>query len=137
MSKSGKEGAYPDFFPQSQRDFAARLKWSVTPAYGNANHEPVVRIEGPLTVLAAAGEKIRLNGAVSDPDGNAVSIRWWQFQVGSYPKEVAILKPDSAQTEILIPKDAVSGQTIHIVLEASDNGKPSLTRYQRVIITVR
>jgi len=132
-----KELTYPNFFPQAQRDFAARLKWSVTPKYAGANHEPVVKIEGPLNVLAAAGEKIRLNGAVSDPDGDAVSVKWWQFGVGSYPNEVTISNPASAQTQILIPRDAVPGQTIHLILEASDNGTPTLTRYQRVIITVR
>ena len=127
----------PDFFPQAQLDFAARLKWSVTPKFRNANHEPDVVIEGPLNVMASAGDKIRLNGAVSDPDGNAVKIKWWQFNVGSYSKNVVISAPDSAQTEIIVPDDATGGQTIHLILEATDNGKPSLTRYQRVIITVR
>jgi hypothetical protein len=128
---------YPDFFPQAQRDFAARLKWSVTAKYSEANHEPAVKIEGPLNVLAFAAEKIRLNGAVSDPDGNDVSIKWWQFQVGSYPNKVVISNPTSAQAEVFIPNDAVGGQTIHLILEATDNGTPSLTRYQRIIITVR
>lgn len=128
---------YPDFFPAAQRDFAARLKWSVTPKYANANHEPVVKIEGPLNIMASAGEKIRLNGVVSDPDGDDVSIKWWQFQVGSYPNKVIIPNPASMQTEVVIPKDAVAGQTIHLIFEATDNGSPSLTRYQRIIVTVR
>jgi hypothetical protein len=136
-NKSASGLAFPDFFPAAQRDFAARLKWSVTPKYSNANHEPVVKIEGALNVLASAGEKIRLNGAVSDPDGDAVSIRWWQFQVGTYPDKVTISNPTSKQTEVLIPNDAVTGQTIHLILEATDNGLPSLTRYQRIIITVK
>jgi len=134
---SAKDFDYPNFFPHAQRDFAARLKWSVTSQYKNANHEPVVRIEGPLKILVSAGEKIRLNGVVSDPDGNKVSIKWWQFQVGSYPNKVVISNPTSVQTEILIPKDAEGGQTIHLILEATDNGTPSLTRYQRIIITVK
>ncbi|GAB3319891.1 DUF1593 domain-containing protein [Larkinella ripae] len=132
-----KDSVYPNFFPQAQRDFAARLKWSVTAKYANANHAPVVRIEGPLTVLASAGEKIRLNGAVSDPDGHTVSISWWQFQVGSYPGKVTISNPASAQAEVLIPADAVGGQTIHLILEASDTGTPALTSYRRVVVTVR
>jgi hypothetical protein len=136
-NKAANTTALPDFFPAAQNDFAARLKWSVTPGYKDANHEPIVKIEGPLSVMASAGEKIRLTGAVSDPDGNAVSVKWWQMQVGSYLKDVGISTPTSMQTEVEIPKDAVSGQTIHIVLEATDNGSPALTRYQRVIITVR
>ncbi len=135
--KSAAEPEYPNFFPQAQRDFAARLHWSVTPVYSGANHEPVVRIEGPLAAAASPGDKIRLNGSVSDPDGNAVSVKWWQFQTGSYPNTVVISNPTSAQAEVLIPKEAAGGQTIHLILEGTDNGTPSLTRYQRLIITVR
>jgi hypothetical protein len=129
--------AYPDFFPAAQHDFAARLQWSVTSKYADANHEPIVKIEGPLNIMASAGEKIRLNGTASDPDGNAVSTKWWQFQTGTYSEKAMISNPGSIQTLIEIPKDAVTGQTLHIILEATDNGSPSLTRYQRVIITVR
>ncbi len=137
LNKSVKELVYPNFFPKAQRDFAARLKWSVTAKYSDANHEPVVEIEGPLNVLASSGEKIRLNGVVSDPDGNAVSIRWFQFQTGTYSNKVVISNHNSAQAEILIPNDAAGGQTIHLIIEATDNGTPSLTRYQRIIITVK
>jgi len=68
----------PDFFPAVQRDFAARLKWSVTPRFSDANHEPKVRIKGPLNVSAHPGETIRLLGKVSDPDGDSVRVKWWQ-----------------------------------------------------------
>jgi hypothetical protein len=128
---------YPDFFPAAQHDFAARLKWSVTPGWADANHAPVVEIEGPLNVLASRGETIRLNGKVSDPDGNKISVKWWQFQVGTYPGDISILNSNTVQEKLLIPTDAISGQTIHIILEATDDGSPSLTKYQRVIITVK
>ncbi len=137
MNKNAMELAYPDFFPQAQRDFAARLKWSVTPVYSNANHQPVVKIEGPLNVLASPGEKIRLSGSVSDPDGDMATLRWWQFMSGTYPNKVVITDTASDQTKVIMPNDAKAGQTIHIILEATDNGTPSLTRYQRIIITVR
>jgi len=132
----GEKPVYPEFFPAAMEDFAARLKWSVTPKYADANHEPVVTIEGPLNILANPGDKIRLNGKVTDPDGNEVTIKWWQFQVGSYPGKVEIINPTSPQARIVIPKDA-AGQTIHIVLDSTDNGTPALTRYQRVVVTVR
>jgi hypothetical protein len=135
--KRTDEPVYPSFFPAAQRDFAARFKWSVTPDFSDANHEPVIKVEGPLNILVAAGEKIRLNGSVSDPDGDTVSVRWWQFRTGSYPGEVSITDMSSSKTELFIPKDATAGQTIHIVLEGSDNGSPSLSRYQRIIITVK
>lgn len=136
-SRSDKSrNAYPDFFPAAQRDFAARLKWSVTPKFSDANHAAKVTIEGPLNLLASPGETIRLNANITDPDGNTVSVRWWQFQVGTYPGEVGISNENSARTKVLIPKDAVPGQTIHIIAEATDNGSPVLTSYQRIIITV-
>ncbi|GGA97124.1 hypothetical protein [Mucilaginibacter rubeus] len=60
-----------------------------------------------------------------------------QFQQGTYQGKVSILNPEARQTQIRVPKDAVSGQTIHIVFQATDNGTLSLTSYQRVIIAVR
>ena len=128
---------YPNFFPAAQLDFAARLKWSVTSKYTDANHAPVVTIEGPLKILVSAGETIRLNGNVTDPDKDKVSIKWWQFQVGTYPNKLNISNSTDLQTKVTIPKDAVAGQTIHMILEATDNGTPTLTSYQRVILTVR
>lgn len=132
-----RTNTFPNFFPKAQADFAARLKWSVTPKFTDANHEPIVKVEGPLNIMASAGDKIRLNGSVLDVDGNKISIKWWQLEVGSYPNKVTITKPDALQTEIQIPKDAEVGQTIHLILEATDNGSPALTRYQRVILTIR
>lgn len=129
--------AYPDFFPAAQRDFAARLKWSVTPKFSDANHAPVLAIEGPLNVLASPGEKIRLNAKVTDPDSDIASVSWWQLQAGTYPGKAEISNEKSVRAKVLVPKDAIAGQTIHIIAEATDNGSPSLTSYQRVIITVR
>lgn len=128
---------FPNFFPQAQRDFANRLKWSVTENYYDANHEPEVSIMGPLNLVATPGQKIRLHGFVSDPDGDHAAVSWWQFHVGSYPGKVEISNAISLQAGVLIPKDAVEGQTIHIIFEATDDGAPSLTRYQRVIVTVK
>jgi hypothetical protein len=136
-SMNSNANAYPNFFPAAQNDFAARLKWSVTPKYSDANHAPVATIEGPPNVLASAGETIKLNGHVTDPDKDQVSIKWWQFNVGTYPNAITISNANNTQAKVAIPKDAVAGQTIHIVIEAADSGSPSLTTYQRIIITVK
>jgi hypothetical protein len=125
------------FFAAAQHDFAARLKWSVTPGYNGANHEPVVRVDGPLARTARAGETIRLRGSVTDPDRDKTTVSWWHYQdAGSYPREVVISNATSLDTTVQIPGDAQPGQTIHLILEATDSGTPSLTRYQRVIVTV-
>jgi hypothetical protein len=136
-SRSDKNrNEYPDFFPAAQHDFAARMKWSVTPIYTEANHAPEVIIEGPLNVTASPGETIRLNAHINDPDKDMVSVRWWQFMVGTYPGKTIISDQNSLITKITIPKDAVKGQTIHMLIEATDNGLPSLKSYQRKIISV-
>jgi hypothetical protein len=136
-SVNENQQAYPNFFPAAQNDFAARLKWSVTPKFSDANHEPVVRIEGPLHVLASPGETIRLNGIATDPDNNKVTVRWWHFKVGTYFNDVSMSNADTFQCGVTIPKDARAGQTLHFILEATDDGTPALTRYQRVVVTVR
>ena len=50
------------FFAAAQHDFAARLQWSVTPTFKGANHEPLVKIDGPLAVRGAAAGKQSVYG---------------------------------------------------------------------------
>jgi hypothetical protein len=127
----------PDFTRAAQNGFAARLLWSVTPTYAGANHEPKVSVRRTATVSARPGETIRLDGLASDPDGNAVTVRWWQWkEVGTYPGTVTFSNPVTFSTSVQVPTDATRGQTIQLVLEATDNGTPALTHYQRVVVTV-
>lgn len=125
------------FFAAAQHDFAARLKWSVTPAYKDANHEPVVSVTGSLSRSARAGEMLQLRGKATDPDRDKVTVKWWQYRdAGTYPGEITISDAASLDTSVQVPSDAQPGQTIHVILEATDDGTPSLTRYQRVVITI-
>lgn len=124
------------FFPAAMNDFANRLKWTVTPNFADANHEPTVDIKGSLDLSARPGDELHISGTASDPDGNNVSLRWWQYPAGTYTKDVTIQSPTESEATIIVPPDATAGQTIHIILEAKDDGTPALTRYQRVIITV-
>jgi hypothetical protein len=127
----------PNFVPAAQNDFAARVKWSVTPTYAGANHPPRVSVRGDVPVSARPGETVRLQGVTSDPDGNAVAARWWRWKdVDSYPGDISLVDAASLATSFQVPNDAVAGQTIQLVLEATDDGRPALTRYQRVVVTV-
>ena len=56
--------------------------------------------------------------------------------MGSYKGDVAVQNPAAATTKFFIPTDAVSGDTIHLVLTVVDDGAPQLTTYLRTIITV-
>jgi len=127
----------PNFTPAAQNGLATRMKWSVTSTYASANHEPRVTIRGNSRISARPGETVRLQGDASDPDGNAVTVKWWRWkEVDTYPGQVTFSNPLSLSTSMQIPADATAGQTIHLILEATDNGTPALTRYQRVSVTV-
>jgi hypothetical protein len=123
-----------NFFAVAQNELAARFQWSVTPRYEEGNHHPV--INAPLSLSAAPGKTVKIKATVTDPDKDAVSIQWWQFKVGSYEGDVSIEEPAAASTSITVPADAKPGETIHLILEATDQGAPALTRYHRLIITV-
>lgn len=126
-----KDDVIPNFVPAVQNNFAARMQWSVASSYSDANHEPV--IEGPLSISAKPGKKIKLSVTLSDPDGDQLQSYWQQFKVGSYEGDVEV----AADNTLVVPADALTGQTIHLVLTVSDNGSPSLTSYLRTIITVK
>jgi len=126
------------FFAAAQNDFAARLQWSISPHFRDANHPPSVSIQGPLALSARPGATVRLTAAVADPDHDKVTLTWWQYNdAGTYPGDVTFSDPAALTTTFRVPNDAKPGQTIHIVLEATDTGAPPLTRYQRVIVTVQ
>jgi Cellulose-binding Sde182, nucleoside hydrolase-like domain/Cellulose-binding protein Sde0182, C-terminal domain len=127
-----------NFFAAAENDFAARLQWSVTPKYTDANHPPVVGLEEPLAISARPGSTVRLKGKVTDPDHNSVQAMWWQYNdAGTYPGDITLAHPEALTTSFRVPDDAKPGQTIDVILQATDNGTPSLTRYQRVIVTVQ
>ncbi|MDA8494903.1 DUF1593 domain-containing protein [Kluyvera georgiana] len=49
---------------------------------------------------------------------------------------IALQRADTPNMSFVVPQDAKTGDTLHMVVTVRDNGKPVLTRYQRVIITV-
>ena len=119
-----------------QNDFAARADWCVLP-YPKANHPPVVKLKHPNTLTAKAGSTVQLSASASDPDGNKLSYKWWQyFEVDTYAGKVGVKDHDKGKSSLVVPADAKAGDTIHLIAEVTDFGTPKLTRYQRVIITV-
>ncbi|MDH6357926.1 DUF1593 domain-containing protein [Parabacteroides sp. PF5-9] len=127
--------AMPNTFTSAvQNEMAARFQWTVASTYADANHHP--QIKAPLSISAAPGEKVNIKGSVKDPDGDRVSLNWWQFKVGTYEGDVTVDSPSTATTTFTVPANAKPGETIHLILEAQDSGTPALTRYHRLIITV-
>jgi Protein of unknown function (DUF1593) len=125
------------WFEFAQRDFAARLKWTITPAFAAANHEPRVTVAGPLNRAATPGSTVRLVATASEPDGDALTVKWWRYtDADTYPGTVSLSSPETLTTTFQVPMDATSGQTIHALIQVTDNGTPALTSFQRVIVTV-
>jgi hypothetical protein len=97
-----------------------------------------MKVVGARDLDVRPGATITLRATATDPDKNRVRAHWWQYaDAGTYPGDVTIADPYSLTTAVRVPPDAMAGQTIHIVLEGTDDGTPALTRYQRVILTVR
>ena len=121
-----------------QNDFAARAEWCVKP-YSEANHAPAVKLATANNVTASKGDKVKLSAkGTTDPDGNQLTYHWWQYnEACSYHKSVNIKDCNKQDAVITIPKNAKPGDAIHIVCQVSDDGIPVLTRYQRVIITIK
>lgn len=121
-----------------QNDFAARADWTVK-GYRDANHAPEVRMpDGRRDIRVRPGQTVRLVGWARDPDRDAVTPSWWQYgESDTYPGTVDISGAETWTPRFTVPADAHAGDTIHIVLEVSDGGSPQLTRYDRVIATVK
>jgi len=130
-----KAFAQTRWIPAIQNDFAARADWCIKD-FKNANHAPKVSVASKQ-LSVTRGQKIVLKPTTSDLDGNNVSLKFWQYkEVGTCKAEVVIIQKDH-YAEITIPTAAKSGETIHIIVEAEDDGLPALTRYQRVVLIVK
>jgi len=121
-------------------DFQARMDWSVTGTYADANHHPIAVVNGDATkqvleVSASPGSRVTLSAAgSSDPDDDSLAYSWMFYrEPSSYRESVKIENELSASATVTVPADA-SGKNIHIVLEVHDDGVPHLYAYRRVVV---
>ncbi|WP_194410433.1 DUF1593 domain-containing protein [Microbacterium cremeum] len=130
------EGSVVRWFADVQADFAARLQWTVS-SYAEANHHPRLTVDGGIDRDVVPGEQVVLAASVTDPDGDAVTVRWWIYDdAGTYVGEVPV-EARGTDAVVSVPADAPAGATIHIIAEAVDDAPAPLKSYQRVILTVR
>ncbi len=124
-----------------QHDFAARIDWSNTPEYSKANHPPIAKLGHANEMTVYSGDKVVLSGAGSiDPDNNNLKYQWIHYkEVGtlnaSRRNSLKFENLDKQVASFTAPKvDTV--KTMHFILAVTDDGTPSLTRYQRVLVNV-
>ena len=125
-----------------QADFQARMDWCVQ-NYEKANHNPIAAVNGDLSkktirIEAYPGKTIFLRASGScDPDGDALNFQWWQYnEAGTFPGNIEIINSHKKHASLNMP-NAKPGQTMHIILEVTDNGSPALTSYRRIILTAK
>jgi hypothetical protein len=142
-NNSEKAAAIKRWSKGYDNDFAARMNWSITGRYQDANHHPIAVVNGDKTrnvleVTAAPGSTVRLdaNGS-SDPDKNELNYTWSFYkEPRSYDGDVTIQNASSSAATVSIPSNA-GRKHLHVILELHDNGSPNLYAYRRVIIHVK
>ena len=123
-------------------DFAARMDWSITEKYKDANHHPIAILKGDKTrnvleMVVEVGSKVKLSAdKSSDPDGDALTYNWIFYkEPGTFKGKINIEGNSTKSVSMEIPKEA-KGKTIHIILEIHDDGEPRLYAYRRLVIEV-
>ncbi|SEN99181.1 Protein of unknown function [Amphibacillus marinus] len=163
---ASKDYASARWFGYAQRDFAARLQWSVTANYQEANHHPKISLAHSAQIAVSAGETVVLTALAEDPDGDHLTGRWWHYaEPSTYPGKIKLLEETGAShsnvhlnqsvvspasferqrsnqfsqnfvCKLHIPTDAEDDQTIHIILEVTDFSEHHLTTFKRFVLTV-
>ncbi len=128
------------FYPATFNNFAARMDWAKE---GRGNRNPIVCISKSkqsevIYLSVGAGKKVVLDASKSyDPDGDDLQYKWWILpEAGTYKKSVIVENADTNKAIVNVPVD-MGKETIHLILEVTDMGTPSLTAYRRMVITTR
>ena len=103
-----------------------------------ANHPPIAKLAHANEITVKSGETVNLNAkGSSDPDKDELMYRWIHYQeVGTLNDyKLKLENSDKMEATFAAPKSD-KAKTMHFILEVTDNGEPSLTRYQRVIVNV-
>jgi hypothetical protein len=134
---TGGEGSVTRWFADAQADFAARLVWSATPDFEDANHHPRLEIAEGIDLEVPPGAIVTLNAEVSDPDGDGVTVHWRVLEdAGTCAGEVTAVPASGPATRVTVPPDARPGDTVHVLAVAVDDAPAPLKTYRRVILTV-
>lgn len=121
-----------------QNDFAARMDWTTKP-YRGANHPPVPALGHSTAITVTAGEFFSLDASgTTDPDGDNLSYLWFQYaETGTLKTPVKILVAENLYKIFLLAPEVKTTETTQFILKVTDKGKPALSRYKRVFLTIK
>jgi hypothetical protein len=120
-----------------QNDFAARMEWT-TKSYQEANHPPIPALNHPGAITVRSGETFQLDArGTLDPDGDSLSYFWFQYrEAGSYKGTLSFQgAANMVRVSVATPK-VERPETAHFIIRVTDKGRPPLSRYKRVIVTM-
>jgi hypothetical protein len=120
-----------------QYDFAARMDWCFM-SYEDANHPPVPVLSHLENLSVKSGEHFTLDALQTyDPDGDQVSFLWFNYpEAGTYRKPLKANPENVHMAHFTAPK-VDKEETAHFILKVTDKGEPQLSRYKRVIVTIK
>lgn len=117
------------------------MDWCVND-FQRANHAPTAIVRGDssrdvLRISGLSADTLDLSAAGStDPDGDELEFRWWSYrEPGTSQGEIELRHPNTAECSIALP-DVIQPKTIHLILEVTDTGEPSLTCFRRIVVEV-
>jgi hypothetical protein len=114
------------------------MLWT-TKNFDEANHPPVPLLANGDRMTVKSGQQFHLSAAgTTDPDGDSMSYLWFQYPEAGTFKGLVSFRPYATNLyDLPVTAPIVdSPQTIHFILRVTDKGKPPITRYKRVIVTV-
>ena len=125
-----------------QNDFAARMDWCVADDFTKANHNPRPvlngdRSTGVVMIPARAGSTVQLSAEGTDAGdaGQSVNVTWWIYPEAGTVEGATLTQAFGLTTGVVLPGAARPG-TVHVILQAKDDGTPALVAYRRIIIQV-
>ena len=121
-----------------QNDFAARMDWCVT-SYQEANHPPVPALGHPEEITVKSGEGFSMDAiGTTDPDGDNVGYLWFNYpEAGSYKSPIKLNSAENARIVWATAPNVEKEETAHFILRVTDKGTPQLSRYKRIIVTMK
>ncbi|HTU66036.1 MAG TPA: nucleoside hydrolase-like domain-containing protein [Steroidobacteraceae bacterium] len=121
-----------------QHDFAARLAWTTQP-YAKANHPPVAALAHADRLTVTSGERFTLDASGSrDPDGDSLSYRWFNYaEAGTLDAPIPAQGAENGRRTHFQAPVVTKPELAHFILEVTDKGEPSLTRYRRVLVSIQ
>ena len=97
-----------------------------------------MRIAGDRERTVKAGDPVALDAAgTTDPDGDGMDFSWGVYPTTPELSHQVVIEGRDTRAARLVVAPELAGRTIPILLSVTDRGRPRLTRYGRVLITVR